>query len=156
MSRSNMIIIGEPNVGKKTFIKRVMGYSFDEEYNLPTIDYCEVLTPWGFNILKYDNIKILKKHIEENNEIIKKYKVVSIMLDYTNVKTFNNVNKYIKIIKNIKNIEKTILLINKYEKKTKSVYRDNLIFPFISYNRIIYNTEQIRITSKYYKGLSLF
>lgn len=156
MCGSNMIIIGESNVGKKTFVKRVMGYSFDEEYNWPTIDYCEVLTPWGFNILKYDNIKILKKHIEENNEIIKKYKVVSIMLDYTNINTFNNVKKYIKIIKNIKNIEKIILLINKYEKNTKSVYIDNLIFPFISYNQKRYNIEQIRITSKYFKCLSLF
>jgi len=156
MERQNIIIVGEANVGKKTFIKRVMGYKFDDEYNETSVDYNEVLTPWGFYILKYRNIKNLKKHIEENNEILKKYKLFSIMLDYTNLKSFNNLKKYIILTKQIKNINKIILLINKYENQTKSKYIDKFIYPFMSYKRKRYNIEEIRITSKYYKGLSLF
>ena len=119
-----IIILGDCNVGKTSLIDVVKGNKFKERYN-PTVgfDFFSLCVKIYDKIIKLQiwDLSGQETHRSLINDFLKKASLIILVYDITNIKSFENIDTWLKDIKIITEEAKIILVGNKSDLAGKRV-----------------------------------
>ena len=120
----NILILGDCNVGKTSLIDVVKGNKFKETYN-PTVgfDFFSLCVKIYDKIIKLQIWDISGQETYRSliNDFLKKTSLIILVYDITNIKSFENIDTWLKDIKIITEEAKIILVGNKSDLAGKRV-----------------------------------
>ena len=124
----NILILGDCNIGKTSFIEAIKRKNIQKEY-IPTVifEYSSLYVKINDKIIKFGIWDISGQETSRSliNDFLKKTSLIILVYDITNIKSFENIDTWIKYIKSIteksKSKSKIILVGNKSDLQDERV-----------------------------------